>query len=244
MCRIFEMQKITKENDHQIRTSVTTAMDTNNMPSSQNVPATQAPNVLMQNKFSNLPEVTDKEPVDIKPPPIFIQISTSCADHAALIALLQTENISATNFVIQLFNKTQIKLSLSTINYYDQVITLLLEKSIEFYSYQKTQDLPYRVVLRGLPISTPGSLIAEFLKKHGHEPVRIHLLRHWKTKEPIPLLEIDLKKAPSNRFVLNIKSFFCENQHFKIIFESPRPKRRNSVLKLPKIWPFSQFLCP
>nr|XP_018915477.1 PREDICTED: uncharacterized protein LOC109042947 [Bemisia tabaci] len=153
MCRIFEFQKKIKEDKQK---PVTLDDMESSTSSPQNVPVPQDNPVFTQNKFDILTEVIDKMPIENKPPPIFIQISASCADHTALIALLQSVNISATDFVIQILNKTQIKLSLSSMNQYDQVITLLREKTIEFHSYQKTQDRPYRVVLRGLPNQPPA----------------------------------------------------------------------------------------
>jgi hypothetical protein len=69
------------------------------------------------------------------------------------------------------------KILCSSVEEYDTVKTYLTESKCEFYTHDKPCDRPYRVVLRGLPLADPNSIMDRMKKEHGLTPLAIHIIR-------------------------------------------------------------------
>ena len=124
-------------------------------------------------------------------------------------------------YVLRVRNYDEIKIQAFTIESYDKIVLELTNKNTEFYSFQKKQDRPFRVVLRNMHSSSDTNLIKEQLEEQGHQVTKITNIRNRLNKAPLPMFFVDLKMSPNNKDIYKIE--FLLNS--KIKFEAPNKKR-------------------
>jgi len=96
------------------------------------------------------------------PPPIFISSPLEFNEFAKSIALLVGEN----EFEFKSTMK-HLKLTLTSISSYRQIIHLLNQSEIEYFTYQAKEDKPYHVAIRNLHPTTDTNFIKDELSQIG-----------------------------------------------------------------------------
>ena len=97
---------------------------------------------------------------------------------------------------------------------------MLRTRKIEFFTYQLKTERAFKVVIRHLHHSIDINDIKEALKSEGHEVRSIINIRHWRTKEPLPLFFVSLEPKDNNKEVYDLKVLL----HTRIQVESPKPR--------------------
>ncbi len=155
-----------------------------------------------------------KEP---SPPPIFIQEVTNytamCKDIATYI--------DKANFTAKSLSSKDVKINVSNSSDFRKLVSELRDKNISFYTYQLKVDRAFKVVIRNLHFSIDPSDIKAALESEGHNVRNVFNIRHWKTKEPLPLFFIDLEPDASNKSIYDLKVLL--NTRVKV--EAPKPRR-------------------
>lgn len=151
-----------------------------------------------------------------KPPPIFIH-------QVGDIKPVQNElkDLIGDNFVLTTMNGQQLKILLPTKEEYKKVTTMLTDKNTEFHSFQIKEEKAFRVVLRGIRPSTENDDIKTEIEELGYTVKNISVIRNARTKEAMPLFNIDFKQQQNNKSIYNVKRLL----HSVVTFEPPKPKR-------------------
>lgn len=150
------------------------------------------------------------------PPPIFISSPLEFNEFAKSIALLVGEN----EFEFKSTTK-HLKLTLTSISSYRQIIHLLNESKIEYFTYQAKEDKPYRVAIRNLHPTTDTNFIKDELSQFGFSVRNITNIKSKITKTALPIFFVDLNPDPSNVNIFNLSSL-C---YTKIKIEEPHSRR-------------------
>ncbi len=166
----------------------------------------------------------------IKPPPIFLQgildINGLKKKIAELIALDLVTLKSLANDVV--------KVNVGTPELFWNLVKDLRKHNVKFYTYQLKTDRAFKVVIRNLHHSTDVSDIKDELAGMGHEVRNIVNIRHWSTKEKLPLFFVDLEPNENNKTIYELKTLL----HTAIRVEAPPPTPWDrAVQTLSKIWP-------
>jgi len=112
-----------------------------------------------------------------------------------------------------------LKLMTYSINAYRQIIKFLEKKNMNFHTFQTNEEKAFRVVIRHLHHTTPAAYIKEELHSLGFTTRSITNCLQYKTKNPLPLLIVDLEPSPLNHNIYKVDSI-C---YTKIKIEAPNP---------------------
>ena len=74
-----------------------------------------------------------------------------------------------------------------------KIVRRLDEEGAFYHTYQLKQQRAYRVVIRSLHPSKPPAEVKEAIEKHGHQVRNVVNIRHWKSKDSLPLFSVDLQ---------------------------------------------------
>lgn len=103
---------------------------------------------------------------------------------------------------------TFIKLTIHSTDEYRKIQALLEKHKIPFRTMDPRSERPRKVLLRGLPSSTPTTDIQQALLEHGLEPITIAQLRSRKAVNkgtPLPLFVITLRATPNFEEIYNLE---------------------------------------
>lgn len=73
--------------------------------------------------------------------------------------------------------------------------THLQQHGIEYYTYDKPEERPYRVMLRGLPLVDPQSVLGRFKEELGHLKSRCNSCGEAHGTETCPVKETPVKRC-------------------------------------------------
>jgi len=72
-------------------------------------------------------------------------------------------------------------------------------------TYQLTQERAYRIVILYLHHYIPTEDITEELRTHGHFARNITNIRHTLSKEPLPMVFVDLQPQVNNKEIYKVE---------------------------------------
>jgi hypothetical protein len=153
---------------------------------------------------------------EILPPPIFIKGVENFTDVLAEL----TNLIGRNNFVCK-SSSTHLKIQTKKPADYRNLIHFLKENNAEFHTYQLQSEKPYRVVIRNLHPTTSVSEISAAIEEIGFATRQVTNIRHYLTKNPLPLFFVDLEPDSSNQDFFKVTSLL----HTKIKVEEPHKRR-------------------
>lgn len=151
----------------------------------------------------------------VKPPPIFMQ---GIVNYSGMINKL-AEFVDVDKIATKSLSNNTVKVIVDTPDIFRKLVKDLRTNGITFYTYQLKSDRAYKVVIRNLHYSTNIDEIKKALTDVGHEVRNVVNIRHWKTKEPLPLFYVDLEPRENNKSIYNLKSLL----HTNIRVEAPHP---------------------
>ena len=155
-------------------------------------------------------------PDEPKPPPIFV---AGVKQINPLIDLLNT--IVPDKYAIKALHNDEVRIQPSTGKDYTSIIKALKEKDTEFHTYQSKQSRPFRVVLKNVHPSTNIEEIKSGIQKLGHDVINILNIKQRKTKEPLPLFFVDIKRNDNNHEIYNVRKLL----NLIVTFEPPHVKQ-------------------
>lgn len=184
-------RKITLENSANDQKKYCTAIGTN-----------PTPTLPLSNTFSVLSESTEmteqiidgprnsasEESSVPKPPPIFVP---EVSDINKMVSFIDSI-ISKSEYTYKCLNLNKVRISPFSPDAYRKLVRLLKDNAINFYTYQFKQDKSYRAVLKNMHFSTDLKDLKDSIEEYGHKVRNITNLRHFKTKNPLPIFFIDL----------------------------------------------------
>lgn len=178
------------------------------------------PSISSNNRFQLLSEtevLAEETPKSQpKPPPLFV------AGVRDVNPLMKVLNDTATNeFYLKVISSEEIKVQAKTIGAYEAIVNELNKRNTEYYSFQKKENKPFKVVLKNLHHSSDTELLKQELEEKGHSVLRVDNICKRGTKTPLPMFYIDLKTDKNNKEIYNIE--FLLNTRIK--FEAPHKKR-------------------
>lgn len=151
------------------------------------------------------------------PPPIFIITKVDYLNFCNQIKIL----VGNEEFLCKTTTKN-LKLILKSPHSFRQVIKLLNDKSVEYFTYQAKEDKSYRVVLKNLHPTTPTELITQDLENLGFSVRNVtNIKKKNENSNPLPLFYIDLNPAPNNPEIFKLKTL-C---HSIVKIEEPHSRR-------------------
>ncbi|KAL4097373.1 hypothetical protein QTP88_022162 [Uroleucon formosanum] len=118
--------------------------------------------------------------------------------------------------------KSVVKSVLKSPQSFRQVIKLLNDNSVEYFTYQAKEDKSYRVVLKKLHHTTPIELITQDLEDLGFSVRNVTNIKNKNQhSSPLPLFFIDLNQALNNPEIFKLKTL-C---HSIVKIEEPHSRR-------------------
>lgn len=151
------------------------------------------------------------------PPPIFITSPVNYQNFCNQIKTL----IGDEEFLCKTTTKN-LKLTLKSSQSFRQVIKLLNDNSVEYFTYQAKEEKSYRVVLKNLHHTTPTELITKDLNELGFSVRNITNIKNKnQPNTPLPLFFIDLNPAPNNPEIFKLRTI-C---HSIVKIEEPHSRR-------------------
>lgn len=154
------------------------------------------------------------EPIIHKPPPIFIKSELNYLKFCELIK----NNIGSDEFSCK-SSISGLRLHLNTPESYRKIVQLLVQKNVDFHTFQTKQEKPFRVVLKNLHHSTDPKFIEDELKQLGFNVKQVVNVLKNQSKTPLPMFFIDLVPQPNNNDIFKVNSI-C---YSKVKFEVPKP---------------------
>ena len=114
----------------------------------------------------------------------------------------------------------------------------LKDKNAGYHTYQLKSDKSYKAVIRGLHQKTNTDKICEELAKIGHQVRSINDINKYDTKQPLPLILVELEPRNNNKDIYDIEKLL--NTIVKV--EPPRQKRNPTMHKVSAIRPHKKLL--
>lgn len=181
---------------------------------------------LVTNKFATLGNEEDgnsntqqnnmKQSKVIKTPPIFV---SGVQNITPLIQLLN--KIAKDNYQLKVINPNQVRIQPKSNESYSTITNSLTEKKTEFYTYKPKEERCFRVVVKNLHHSSNVEELKADIEERGHTVENIWNIKHFRTKDPLPMFFVDLKPSINNKDIYNIDIMLSQ----KVIIEPPRAKR-------------------
>lgn len=150
------------------------------------------------------------------PPPIFIKGVLNFSD-----LLSEFTNLIGPNSFVCKSTSTHLKVQATKPDDYRTLIRFLKDNDASFHTYQLQSEKAYRVVIRNLHPSTSISEISTAIKEIGFPVRQVTNIKHYQTKNALPMFFVDLEPDPSNKDIFNIKSLL----HTIIKVEEPHKRR-------------------
>ncbi len=196
------------QNSSSVTANVSTS--TSNNPGSNPVStATQDNNIIDTTKSTNPNDAANSTP-------IFVQDVKSYIDMIQDIAkVIPSDGFSATT----LRNET-IKILPKTVGFHRTLTKYFQANNMRHYTYQLKQDRAFKVVLRGLHSSVAEADIKEAIEEQGFTVRSVSIIRHHRTKEPLPLFFANLEPVSGVKIIYDTQYLL----HTKVKFESPKPR--------------------
>lgn len=153
----------------------------------------------------------------ISPPPIFLQGVNNYKSMLDNISKI----IPKEHFITKTMANDAIKINIFEIDSYRKLVKEFLDRKISFYTYQIKNERAFRVVVRNLHHTNSLEDIKVALQEEGFEVRNVSNIRHFRTKDPLPLFYVDLEPTENCRKIYDLQILL----HQKIRVESPHPKK-------------------
>ena len=125
------------------------------------------------------------------------------------------------NIVTKSMANGAVKVNVSTVEDYRNLVSNLRKQNLVFYTYQLKSERPFKVVIRNLHQSISPDEIKDELTKEGYTVRNVANIRHWKTKIQLPLFFVDLEPNISNNKSIYDRKFLLNT---RINVEALEPK--------------------
>lgn len=155
-------------------------------------------------------------PKPARPPPLFID---GVGNIQPLLKML--EESAHGEYEVKVLRDERVKIQSKSAESYSIIYKELKKKNTEFYTYQPKQDRSFRVVLKHLHPSTDKEEIKMALEELEHKVLNIWNIQNRKTKQALPMWNIELKPNDNNKDIYNVKSLL----QCRVIFAAPKPIR-------------------
>lgn len=177
-----------------------------------------APSIPTSNRFKELDIETSETPAQkpARPPPLFIDGVSNIQPLLKMLA-----EVTQDQYEIKVLRDNRVKIQPKSADSYSIIYKELKGKNTEFYTYQPKTDRSFRVVLKNLHPSTDKEEIKIALNEMDHKVTNIWNIQNRKTKQALPMWNIELEPKDNNKDIYNVKSLL----HCRIIFEAPRPNK-------------------
>ena len=109
------------------------------------------------------------------------------------------DEIAKDQYTIKVLTNNEVKIQSLTTEKFLPICTELKENNTQFYTFQKKQDKPYKVVLRNMHPSVEITDLKNEIENHGHEVIRITNSRQNVTQKPLPLFFVEIKAGINNK---------------------------------------------
>lgn len=152
-----------------------------------------------------------------RPPPIFIH-------NVALISgLMKTVEtiIGKKDFRTTVLSNNTVRVNVPAEDDYRLLVRELRKAKIEFYTFQLKTERAFKVVIRQIHSSVQPDEIKSALEEIGFNCRNVTNIRHWRTKEPLPLFFIELEPDDKSKEIYQLHSLL----HMQIKVEAPRPHK-------------------
>lgn len=160
-------------------------------------------------------DTENSEPI-AKPPPIFVDK----VEHLEpLVTLLK--NSTPNQFEVKSLRNNQVKVIPFSVESYKIIVDVLEKSNAEYHTYKLKTERGFKVILKNMHHSVDTNEVIAQLADKGHDVINIWNIKHWKTKQPLPIFEIELKPNPNNKEIYSIQHLMDS----RINFEPPRPKK-------------------
>lgn len=170
-----------------------------------------------ENAKNNSSTATTSIKIATKVPPIFV---SGVQNIKPLRDTL--DKIAGTKYTLKLVDNEEIKILSENSEIYNLIVNELDKKNTLFYTFQKKENKPYKVVLKSMHPSVDINELKSEIESHGHIVVGITNAKHKLTKQPLPIFFVEIKANIEN----NKKIFEITRLMNQIIsFEQPRKKR-------------------
>lgn len=178
-----------------------------------------APAVPTTNSFKELePEISEiQESKPARSPPLFID---GVSNIQPLLKML--EEVALGQYEIKVLRDDRVKIQPKSAESYSTIYKELKNKKTEFYTYQPKQERSFRVVLKHLHSSTDKEDIKIALDELNHKVTNIWNIQNRKTKQPLPIWNIELEPRANNKDIYNVQYLL----NCRISFEAPRPNKK------------------
>lgn len=180
--------------------------------------------IISNNKFSLLSPMDETEPPSneepekrSRPPPIHLK--SQGVNYLELCKYL-TDLVGSDGFSCS-SNYKGITIYPASPESYRKIVLNLRNNNAEFFTYQLSEDKPFKIVLRGIHPSIGENNVSAEISKLGYKVRKVCNVLS-REKIALPLYFVDLEPDPINQNIFNLSSMF----HSKIKVEEPRKKRQ------------------
>lgn len=170
----------------------------------------------LSNTANNSP-VSDNDNKRPRPPPIFIH------NVVQITGLMKTVEkiIAKDDYRTTVLSNNTVRVNVAEVDDYRVLVRELRKINVEFYTYQLKSERAFKVVIRQLHSSIQPAEVKAALEEVGFNCRNVSNIRHWRTKEPLPLFFVDLEPDEKAREIYQLRSLL----HMQIKVESPRPQK-------------------
>lgn len=166
------------------------------------------------NKFQQMGTSATKR---TRPPPIFIPNVEQIAGLLKTVESFVTKD----NYNTTVMSNSTVSVNVLEVEDFRLLVREMRKLKIKFYTYQIKSERAHKVVIRQIHASVQPEEIKTALEELGFNCQNVTNIRHWRTKEPLPLFFVDLEPDDKMKEIYNLRSLL----HMQIKVESPRPQK-------------------
>lgn len=104
-----------------------------------------------------------------------------------------SEYINNASFTTKSLANNVVKINVESVGSYRKLVKEFRSRNIAFYTYQIKTERAFKVVIRHIHHIVRPNIIKEALANEGYAVRNVVNIRHWRTKDPLPLFFVDLE---------------------------------------------------
>ena len=163
------------------------------------------------------PVNTSKEIETPKPPPIVL---SEVSDIVGMLQYLKLK-IDSKEFSYKTQRDGHVRIMVKTIQKYRELVKILKNDNIKYYTFQLKQERAFRVVVKNIHHSTPTADIKSEIESLGHIVRGVHNIKSRITKEPLHMFFIDIEPDNKNSDIYKIRHI----GNAIVVIEPPRKSK-------------------
>jgi hypothetical protein len=152
-----------------------------------------------------------------RPPPIYIH---NVVEMSGLIKTVK-KIIGTDKYRTTVLSNNVVRVNAIETDDYRLLVRELRAIKVEFHTYQLKTERALKVVIHQVHPSIQPNEIKEALEAIGYNCRNVTNVRHWQTKEPLPLFFVNLESDEKSKEIYQLRSLL----HMQIKVESPRPQK-------------------